>query len=104
MKVSCLKISVDCKYNDDVDIRCGGPYSLGYDFYVEKSQVNEMMDFISNTCKEFNVPILVMYYDKLQEYEKEKNAVWTKEKIYNSIKNNEAGLDLNTDQDMITNI
>lgn len=96
MKVDCLKISVDCKYNDDEDIKCGGPYSLGYDFYVNRDQVNEMMDFIKTTCDEFNVPILALYYDKEILYEKDAEKVWTKEKIYECIKNNEAGLVLNS--------
>ena len=94
MKIDCYKIVVDCQYNDEVDIRCGGPYSLGYDFFVEKSQVEEMIDFVKETCEKLGVPILALYYDKLETFKKEQNKVWTKEKIYKCIENNEAGLDL----------
>ena len=94
--INCHKINVDCQYNDDEDIKCGGPYCLGYDFYVNNQEVDEMMDFIKSTCDELNVPIVALYYDKEMLYEKDNEKVWTKEKIYNCIKNNEAGLDLSS--------
>ena len=94
MKIDCYKIVVDCQYNDEVDIRCGGPYSLGYDFFVEVSVVDEMIDFVKETCEKLGVPVLALYYDKLETFEKEQDKVWTKEKIYKCIENNEAVLDL----------
>ena len=94
MKLDCMKIVVDCQYNDDEDIKCGGPYCLGYDFYVNKEKVDEMMDFIKSTCEKFNVPIIALYYDKEITYKKEAEQIWTKFKIYSCIKNNEAGLTL----------
>lgn len=96
MKIKCFKIKVDCKYNDDEDIKCGGPYCLGYDFYVNQNEVDDITDFIKDTCDEFNVPIIALYYDKEILYERDIEKVWTKEKIYKCIKNNEAGLDLNS--------
>lgn len=30
------KISIDVKQNDPVDIRCGGPHYLGFDFFVNE--------------------------------------------------------------------
>lgn len=36
------KICVDCVKNDPVDISCGGPDYLGFDFYVQKDKVKEM--------------------------------------------------------------
>ena len=33
------KIVVDCERNDPVDIRCGGPDYLGFDFYVKDEEV-----------------------------------------------------------------
>ena len=32
--VKCTEIGVDCVENDPVDIRCGGPEYLGFDFFV----------------------------------------------------------------------
>lgn len=92
----CFKIVVDCQYNDEVDIKCGGPYCLGYDFFIPTEQVDEMLEYIRETCEELNTPILAMYYDPNQTFEKEEDKLWTKEKIYECIENNEAGLNFNT--------
>lgn len=96
MKVNCYKINVDCQENDSVDIRCGGPLCLGYDFYVAEDKVEEMMDFIKETCTKLHVPIMALYYDKEIIYEKDAKKVWTKDKIYKCIENNEADLDLSS--------
>ena len=37
-KIKCRKISVDSVYNDPVDIRCGGPEYLGFDFFVKEAK------------------------------------------------------------------
>ena len=95
MKVNCYKISIDCQENDSVDIRCGGPEYLGYDFFIDCENANEMISYIKETCKELNVPILNLYLDQDKIYEKDEDKVWTKEKIYACIENNEAGLNFN---------
>ena len=41
-KIKCKKISVDSVYNDPVDIRCGGPEYLGFDFYVKEEEVKDL--------------------------------------------------------------
>ena len=92
MKIECCRIYVDCQENDPVDIKCGGPACLGYDFLVDKSKVDEMMDFIKETCNKLDVPILALYCDKWSTIEKEQEKVWTKERIYKCIERNEAGL------------
>ena len=33
--IKCSRIGVDCVANDPVDIRCGGPEYLGFDFNVK---------------------------------------------------------------------
>ena len=100
MKIQCYEINVNCQKNDPVDIRCGGPDYLGYDFCVEKSKVDEMIKFIKETCKNLNVPIVNISYFNDFIYEKEANQVWTKEKIYKCIENNEAGLDLSYNNEL----
>ena len=89
----CFKVVVDCQKNDEVDIKCGGPEYLGYDFYVDPEIVTEMMEYIQETCKELNVPIINIYFDCSKYYNKK--DFWTKEKIYECIENNEAGLNFN---------
>ena len=44
--IRCSQISVDCVANDPVDIRCGGPEYLGFDFNVRVEQTEEMKKFI----------------------------------------------------------
>ena len=91
----CFKIVVDCQHNDEVDIKCGGPYSLGYDFFVLTEHVDDIMNYIIEVCAELGTPILAIYYDPSVTFEKEDKDVWTKERIYECIENNEAGLNFN---------
>ena len=46
--ITCNKIAVDCVHNDPVDIRCGGPLYLGFDFFVKKEETDEMIEYIMN--------------------------------------------------------
>lgn len=57
------KICVDCVKNDPVDISCGGPDYLGFDFYVQKDKVKEMKDFVSTTLSVLEVPVVEIYID-----------------------------------------
>jgi len=41
-----IHISVDCEHNDRVDIRCGGPPILGFDFYVPADV--DLVDYIKH--------------------------------------------------------
>ena len=82
----CSKISVDCVENDPVDIRCGGPEYLGFDFFVKDEEFGEMQKFIVGTLSSLEIPLISIYEsDKMTLHEKD---IWTKEKIYNSIVEN----------------
>lgn len=52
------KIVVDCEENDIVDIKCGGPRILGYDFYVEDKKVDELIEFVKETLKKYHQPLM----------------------------------------------
>ena len=95
MKVNCYKVIIDCQRNDSVDIKCGGPEYLGYDFFIDCENSHEMIEYIKEVCQELNVPIINLYFDQDKIYEKEEGKIWTKEKIYECIENNEAGLNFN---------
>lgn len=82
--VKCVQICVDCVENDPVDVRCGGPSYLGFDFFVDKKFSNEMQEYIMNTLNKFNVPCENIYSTCERNIEKDK--VWTKERILNEIK------------------
>lgn len=83
--IKCSRISVDCVPNDPVDIRCGGPEYLGFDFNVREEQTEKMQNFITVTLENYEVPLTSMYVSEkltIPEY-----AVWTEEKISATIAN-----------------
>jgi len=81
--INCAKISVDCIKNDSVDIRCGGPEYLGFDFFVKASESEEMQKFIFMTLKTFELPLLRMNIGDSKEMKED--VVWTKERIASEI-------------------
>lgn len=82
--VNCSKICVECAANDPVDIRCGGPYYLGFDFFVKEEQTEDMIKFIFITLKTLEVPLIRMYVDRRTTLSEEN--IWTKERIVEEIK------------------
>lgn len=73
---------VQCEPNDTVDIKCGGPHILGYDFYCEDNDVDELRDFITEKLKEYKQPLMGIVVLKAQG----KYGCWTKEMIEREIK------------------
>lgn len=84
-KIKCRKISVDSVYNDPVDIRCGGPEYLGFDFFVRESELKEMSTFIAESLIKYGVPLNGMYVVG-DTYLLSEEKVWTKERIDECIK------------------
>ncbi len=82
--ILCTCLGVDCVANDPVDINCGGPGYLGFDFSVPKEQTKEMANFIAETLNSFNIPLERIYRNGEKELKKEQ--VWTKERIVEEIK------------------
>lgn len=82
--VHCTRISIDCVANDPVDVSCGGPDYLGFDFNVQKEQTEEMKKFISEALNSFNVPVDAIY--SCGELNIPEEKVWTKERIVAAIK------------------
>ena len=83
-KFICRKISVDSVYNDPVDIRCGGPEYLGFDFFVKEEEVKEMAVFIADTMNKYGVPLNGMNVVGAPVSLSE-NKIWTKERIESCI-------------------
>jgi len=81
--IKCSKISVNCVANDPVDIRCGGPEYLGFDFNVIEEQTEVMKKFIEVTLATFKVPLTSMYVSGTNYLSEDK--VWTKERIVKEI-------------------
>ena len=90
-RVSCLVISVDCERNDPVDIRCGGPDYLGYDFKIEYDRKDEFQRFIKEQIKASGGPFI--RFSEGTKGTSERHELWTKTDIameihngYNSVK------------------
>lgn len=81
--VLCSVIAVDCVPNDPVDIRCGGPTMLGFDFAVKENETEEMIDYIIDCLKEHHVPLVNIFVSG--KVNKPADKVWTKETIEKEI-------------------
>lgn len=52
------KIVVDCERNDSVDIRCGGPITLGFDFFVNDNEIDTAIAHIKKELKKYHRPLM----------------------------------------------
>ena len=87
---NCTHLSIDCVENDPVDIRCGGPGFLGFDFFVLTEKVDEMETFTRMALQECEIPI--QGFQRLETIDLPEEKVWTKERIVESIKSDAAYL------------
>ncbi len=83
--IKVAKICVDCEKNDIVDIKCGGPEYLGFDFNVSLSELEELKIFIKSEIEKKGLPIDNIYSYN-QNYYLPKEKVWTRERIRDCIK------------------
>ena len=83
-KVKCVKIAVDCIKNDPVDVRAGGAEILGFDFFVDEKEKEQLVGVIQNTIKELSLPLMgINVLDEV--YSLDENDVWRKERIIECI-------------------
>ena len=82
-KIKSTLIGIDSCHNDPVDIRCGGCYYLGFDFYVKEEEKDKIHDFIVKTLEELQVPLIkiTMSYN----YMVNENEIWNEDRIYDVI-------------------
>ncbi len=81
--ISCSHISVDCVVNDPVDVRCGGPDFLGFDFFVRQEETDYMMQAIKIALEQFKVPLRNL--NVVGIVNKKESEVWTRNKIVRAI-------------------
>lgn len=77
------RITVDCAKNDPVDIRCGGPQYLGFDFYVDPKEEKDMIEFIKEMLIKYKRPLERIYST---DKEVQKKSLWNKKRIEECIK------------------
>lgn len=79
--------SISCEHNDSVDIRCGGPAMLGYDFGVSPDEdEKDIKEFLEKTVKKYKNPFISIRTSKQKNFPVK--HLWTKEKMEECIKNN----------------
>ena len=81
--IKCTKICVNCVPNDPVDIRCGGPNYLGFDFFAKLEETEQMKKFIVVSLKELGIPLVSISENRIVNISKDK--VWDKNKILTCI-------------------
>jgi len=80
-----LKIDIGCEYNDSVDIRCGGPAVLGYDFYVAPNEDERNLEmFLKNCLRKYKRNNLGIHFSIRENFPVEN--LWTREKMEECIK------------------
>lgn len=79
-------ISIDTKENDRVDIRCGGPPLLGFDFTIDADEdVKEITSFIKETFSEFKKSYIRLSVSS-STCEVSRSSIWSRDKIKKCIK------------------
>ena len=59
-KERCLQLHVNSVANNPANIMSGEPYYLGFDFFIKKDDINEMIKFVSLVLNELDVPLINM--------------------------------------------
>ncbi len=70
-------VEVNCKRNDIVDIKCGGPAVLGFDFYIDPNTFDEVKEYIEKVLKENDIPLMSIRNDGTAI----SGSIWNKEMI-----------------------
>lgn len=87
--VEVKDVSVDVCENCSVDIRCGGPQFVGYDFCVAyEVPSKEVRSFIEKCLKESNLPCRGITISRSKR-EVPYKSVWTRKKIAKEIREND---------------
>jgi hypothetical protein len=75
--------SVNCKRNDDVDIKCGGPPVLGFDFYIDIDMPeDETVEWLKEALKKTNHECMGVSALGTMEVQK----LWTQKEILKCMK------------------
>ena len=81
------KFTVNVKANDSVDIKCGGPRFLGFDFWVDAEENPEKVaKWIDKQLAKYGLPCIHVGWGN--PVEKTKESIWTYERMEKEIANN----------------
>ena len=75
---------VSCEYNDSVDVRAGGPATLGYAFGVSPDEDEESVkEFLRKTVKKYGQPLMGISTSKQEDFPVK--HLWTRERMEDCI-------------------
>jgi len=84
-KKKVYSISINCEPNDPVDVRCGGPLTLGFDFVTRSDETPEELEkHLRFILKENHIPCLSISICEAGAWAKCK--MWTKKQMEECIK------------------
>lgn len=78
------RVSIDCKENDPVDRRCGGPHYLGFDFFIKSTSEKAAIAQFRTLLEKYEIPIIRIDARK----EPTKLRLWSLKTIEKNIKDN----------------
>ena len=82
-----IHVDIACDRNDPVDVRCGGPAILGYDFFVSPDEdVEDLKKFLRECITKYHRPFMGISTDSRKDFPI-KN-LWTRKKMEKCIKEN----------------
>jgi hypothetical protein len=82
-------ITIDTVENDPVDIRCGGPRYLGFDFVVDAEEnVKDLEKFLKGCFNKFGMSFQRIYISN-DTIEVPKAQIWNHDLIESCIKKND---------------
>ena len=82
-------VVIDCCQNESVDVRCGGPSFVGYDFLVAAGVPDKEIDaFIRKALEKHDRPCEHVVISRSRQEVLKKN-LWTRRRIEKEIKNND---------------
>ncbi len=83
MENKTVRIIVDCETNDPVDVKCGGPLILGFDFFAREEVADKMIEEIKKLLDIYRMPLMQIkkvseeakketldYWEKIENIEK----------------------------------
>lgn len=89
--MKCRHVNVDVVANDSVDIRCGGPDVLGFDFYVAPTEKPDAIEKYIRECLDAQ-DLPCMGVSVSRPYSHDGKKLWTRRMIKMCINRDAGGM------------
>lgn len=90
-ETECRFVDVTVKENDEQDIRCGGPRTLGFEFYVSRAEDTKALEkFLRAELEKNKLPCMGIRFGR-PEF-RAVSHLWTRSRMANCIKKDADGM------------